>query len=145
MENVIELFVQQEEDLFSSLDADQAKAGWGKALRHCHRLEVCPVTSEGRVRVLERAGDFIPAGSLKFVKVTCTKVPYTAPKPMLLEPGGSDLAPGLLLSPSFVVNGVTYVPVVNVGVTGATVHAKQVLGKLHQVEGIEGQQLNFVG
>lgn len=57
---------------------------------------------------------------------------------MLLEPGGSDLAPGLLLSPSLgtVVNGVTYVPVVNVGVTGATVHAKQ---------GIEGQQFNFVG
>ncbi len=66
---------------------------------------------------------------------------------MLLEPGGSDLAPGLLLSQSLVtmVNGVTYVPVVNVGVRGATVHAKQVLGKLHQVEGIEGQQLNFVG
>lgn len=139
-----ELFVQQGEDLFSLLDADQAKAGWGKALRHCHRLEVCSVTSEG---VLGRAGDFVPAGSLKFVKVTCPKVPYTAPKLMLLEPGGSDLAPGLLLSPSLVtvVNGVTYVPVVNVGVTGATVHAKQVLGKLHQVEGIEGQQLNLLG
>ncbi len=66
---------------------------------------------------------------------------------MLLEPGGSDLAPDLLLSPSLVtvVNGVTYVPVVNVGATGATVHAKQVLGKLHQVEGIEGQQLYCVG
>jgi len=64
---------------------------------------------------------------------------------MLLEPGGSDLAPGLLLSPSLVTvaNGVTYVPVVNVGVTGATVHAKQVLDRIHQVEGIEGQQLNF--
>lgn len=101
-----ELFVQQGEVLFSSLDADQAKAGWGKALRHCHRLEVCPVTSEGRVRVL--SGDFIPAGSLKFVKVICPKVPYTTPKHMLLEPGGSDLAPGLLLSPSLVtvVNGV---------------------------------------
>jgi len=34
---------------------------------------------------------------------------------MLLEPGGSDLAPGLLLSPSLVTvdNGVAYVPVVN--------------------------------
>ncbi len=46
---------------------------------------------------------------------------------MLLEPGGSDLAPGLLLSQSLVtvVNGVTYVPVVNVGFRGATVHANR--------------------
>lgn len=122
-----ELFAQQGEILFSPLDADQAKAGWKKVLCHCHRLEVCPATSEGRVRVLERAGDFIPAGSLKFVKVTCPKIPFTAPRSMLLEPGGSDLAPGLLLSPSLVtgVNGVTYAPVVHVGVPGATVHAKQ--------------------
>lgn len=64
---------------------------------------------------------------------------------MVLEPGGSDLAPGLSLSPSLVINGVTHVPIVNVGSTGATVHAKQVLGTVYQVEEIEGQQLNFVG
>ncbi len=65
----------------------------------------------------------------------------------MLEPGCSELAPGLLLSPSLVrvINGVTHVPIVNVGTTGTTVHAKQVLGRLYQVEEVEGQQLNFVG
>ena len=64
---------------------------------------------------------------------------------MLLDPGGSDLAPGLLLFPCLVTvnNGVAYVPVVNVGATGANVHSKQVLGMLHVVEGIEEEQLCF--
>ncbi len=75
-----DLLAKQGEALFSSLDVDKAKADWGKALRYCYRLEACPVNSEGRVCVLERAGAFIPAGSLKFVKVTCPKVPYTPPQ-----------------------------------------------------------------
>lgn len=95
-----ELFAQQGEALFASLSAVQAEACWALALRHCHHQEVCPLTQEGRVRVLERGGEFIPAGSLKFVKVTCPKVPHALPATMLLESGGSDLAPGLLLSPS---------------------------------------------
>ncbi|KAF3833281.1 hypothetical protein F7725_026946, partial [Dissostichus mawsoni] len=80
-----------------------------------------------------------------FVQVTCPKIPYAPPTTMLLEPGGSDLAPGLLLSPSLVAveNGVVFVPVVNVGATGAAVHCKQVFGTLHVVEGIEGSELSF--
>lgn len=107
---------------------------------------MCPLTREGWVQVLEWGGEFIPAGSLKF-KVTCPSVPHASPATMLLEPGGSDLAPGLLLSLSLLcmVNEVAYVPVVNVGATSATVHSKQVLGMLHSVEGIEGQQLSFDG
>lgn len=90
-------------------------------------------TARGRFVCLEKTGEFIPAGSVKFVKVTCPRVPH----------GGSDLAPGLLLFPSLVTidNGLAYVPVVNVGATGA--HPKQVLGMLHQVEGVEGEQLDF--
>lgn len=141
-----ELFVHQGESLFASLSAIQAEPCWEPALRHCHRQEVCPLIPEGQVRVLEKTGEFIPAGSLKFVKVTGPRVPYMSATTML-EPGGSDLAPGLLLSPALVSvsNGVTYVPVVNVGATGATVHSKQVLGMLHLVTGIDGQQLSFEG
>ena len=140
-----ELFIEHGEALFASLSAIQAEASWGSVLRHCHRLEACPVLPEGRVRVLDRAGEFIPAGSVKFVQVNCPKVPHAPVKTMLLEPGGSDLAPGLLMSPALVTvtNGVAYVPVVNVGTTGATVHSKQVLGALHLVEGVEEPQLHF--
>lgn len=142
-----ELFAQQGEDLFASLGTVQAEACWESALRYCRHQDVCQLTPEGRVRVLEKGGEFIPAGSLKFIKVTCPKVPHMTPATMLLEPGGSDLAPGLLLSPSLlsVINGVTYVPVVNVGATGATVHSKQVLGMLHSVVDIQAEQLRFEG
>ncbi|KAK5913556.1 hypothetical protein CgunFtcFv8_008079 [Champsocephalus gunnari] len=144
-----ELFAQQGDALFSSLSASlsaiQAETGWGPALRYCHRLEACPLVPGGSVRVLSRTGEFITAGSVKFVQVTCPKIPYAPPTTMLLEPGGSDLAPGLLVSPSLVTveNGVAFVPVVNVGATGAAVHFKQVLGTLHFVEGIEGSELSF--
>ena len=140
-----ELFIEHGEALFASLSTIRADVSWGSALRHCHRLEACPVLPEGRVRVLDKAGEFIPAGSVKFVQVNCPKVPHAPTKSMLLEPGGSDLAPGLLMSPALVTvsKGVAYVPVVNVGATGATVHSKQVLGVLHLVEGIEEPQLHF--
>lgn len=142
-----ELFEHQGESLFASLSAIQAEACWEPVLRYCYRQEVCPLIPAGQVRVFEKAGEFIPAGSLKLVKVTGPRVPYMSSTNMLLEPGGSDLAPGLLLSPALVsvCNGVTYVPVVNVGATGATVHPKQVLGMLHSVTGIDGQQISFEG
>lgn len=112
-----ELFAQQGEALFASLAATQTGACWEPVFRHCHKLEAFPLVPDGRVRVLEKTGEFIPAGSVKFVKVTCPRVPYAPPATMLLDPGGSDLAPGLLLSPSLVTvdNGVAHVPVVNVG------------------------------
>lgn len=105
------------------------------------------LSPEGQVRVFEKTGEFIPFGSFKFVKVTCPRVPHSLPTTMLLEPGGSDLAPGLLLTPALlhVFNRVTYVPVVNVGATGTTVHSKQVLGVLHSIEGVDGQHLSFEG
>lgn len=79
-----ELFAQQGEALFASLAATQTEAYWEPVFRHCHRLEAFPLVPEGRVRVFEKTGEFIPAGSVKFVKVTCPRVPYALPATMLL-------------------------------------------------------------
>jgi len=142
-----ELFAQQGGDLFASLSVVQVEAYWESSLHYCPHQDVCHLTHEGRVGVLEKGGEFIPARSLKFIKVICPKVPHTPPVTMLLEPGGSDLAPGLLLSVSSlsVSNGLTCVPVVNVGATGDTVHSKQVLGMLHSVVDVQAELLRFEG
>lgn len=61
--------------------------------------------------------------------------------PMLMKPSGTDLAPGLHLSPELVTvtNGVACVPVVNVVDTGSSVHLRQILGTLQSVEVVRGE------
>lgn len=63
------------------------------------------------------------------------------PVSMLIEPGGSDLAPGLLLFPVLVAvtNGVACVPVVKIRVSGSSVYLRQILGMRQLVEVVKGE------
>jgi hypothetical protein len=68
---------------FSSLTAIQAETRWELAFRQCHRHEACPLVPEGQVCVIKGTGELIPAGSVRFVPVSCPKIPHAPLTTML--------------------------------------------------------------
>lgn len=121
---------------------------WKEAMLRCQQLEDQSSSCVGKVRVQSKAPVPIPAGCLVFVPVTGPKGKVDSRYLVYLEPIDSDethLPPGVLLSHALLTmdNGVTNIPVVNVGTQIAYLQPRALLGGLYLADMFDSEVIDF--
>ena len=115
------------------LPAVKQDGPWQHALLHCHHAQLKPEPETlGQVRVRGKTAIRIPGGTTKLVAATCPSRRPSSHGSSLFEPSTDRLPAGLLVSPAVVkvVEGTTYIPVVNVGNQDAILPPRLSLGSL---------------
>lgn len=133
-----ELFNQYGPDLFALPAVQETPGPWQQALQFCHQARIqTPTPQTGLAKVRGRRRIHIPGGTIKMVAATCS-AQLGSSGTVLMEPltNSNHLPHGLLVSPALVrvFHGTVYIPVVNVGITAATLHPHCPLGFLTTAE-----------
>lgn len=127
-----ELFGQHGSALFDLPPVVHASPPWQHALQHCHQAQVRSAGARtGVAKVRGRKPIHIPGGAVQLVAATCSPHLGSA-SAVLLEPGSCPLPEGLMVSPALIhiEGGTAFVPIVNVGLTRATLYPRCRIGLL---------------
>lgn len=121
---------------------------WKEAMLTCQQLEDQSSSCVGKIRVQSKAPVPIPAGCLVLVPATGPKGKVNSRSLVYLEPTDSDethLPPGVLLSHALLAmeNGLTHVPVVNVGTQVAYLQPRALLGALYPADILDVSEVDF--
>lgn len=133
-------------DLWEAAVFRSASPGLRKVLRYCQVMEAMVSAPDSHpVRVQGKKPFIIPAGSLKYVPVTCLHVPFNQTVDLMVEPLGPEhdgLLEGLLVSPSLVraERGKAFVPVTNVGTTDVFLSPRRVIATVETADVVLGEQ-----
>lgn len=133
-------------ELWEAPVVQSAPPGLKKVLRYCQVMEAMASSPEPHlVRVQGKRPLCIPAGSLKYVPVTCPDVPLHQPIDLMVEPLGPEhnaLPEGLLVSPSLIKaeQGRAFVPVTNVGTSDVWLTPRRVIATVQTVDFVLGEQ-----